>query len=425
MRVGLLVVVLSCAGVKTCSPEPELDRVAVVQPSPCSGLTQAVLDSDAAALRRRVAAHEDVNAADLSNDSRCSHKTPLLVAVERRDEKMVKELLALGAKPNLSNPFVYTVPRFGRNEVVTPLCLAIATGERGIEGRLRELGAEEASRSCLNTARFHASRRTGAWSGVDVHAIDPLLLNRSLAEELEEGDVETALVLRDAGAPVDETRSRIFSWSSRPGSVGVQAAYAAGLQLRPDPWAVLHAMKAGNFGALEAYLDAGVPDDELEHALGVAVLETRRVELIRYLAQRHAWSTSPRESLLGFVARARNGDARMVVALLDAGYPIDLAAQDGETPLGGAVRQGSEEMVNVLIAHGADVNATGGGGQTPLEVAERQKRPSVVSALLAAGAQRSPPATTASSAPPEPRPAPWSVGVRPPPSSAATRSSSP
>lgn len=84
----------------------------------------------------------------------------------------------------------------------------------------------------------------------------------------------------------------------------------------------------GDTATLAAYVDAGVPVN----------LTNDRGDSLVMLAAYHG-----------------HGDA--VTALLDRGADPDKANDRGQTPLAGAVFKGEEEVVRILLAHGADPSA--------------------------------------------------------------------
>jgi ankyrin repeat protein len=88
------------------------------------------------------------------------------------------------------------------------------------------------------------------------------------------------------------------------------------------------AARAGDAATLTTYVDAGVPVDLVGDAGDTFVM----------LAAYH-------------------GNAELVQALLDRGADPNLANAKGQTPLGGAVFKGFADVVRVLVANGADPDA--------------------------------------------------------------------
>jgi ankyrin repeat protein len=83
---------------------------------------------------------------------------------------------------------------------------------------------------------------------------------------------------------------------------------------------------------------------------------------------------------------ARSGETETLSAYVDAGTPVDLANQAGDTLLMLAAYHGHAATVRALIARGADPERRNDRGQTPLAGAVFKKETEVVRALLDAGA---------------------------------------
>jgi len=84
---------------------------------------------------------------------------------------------------------------------------------------------------------------------------------------------------------------------------------------------------------------------------------------------------------------AKAGDAETVIALLDAGVPVDHTDKEyGQTALHYAAREGRKEAVQVLVARGANVNARNKDLRTPLHWAAANGTASVIRILAEAGA---------------------------------------
>lgn len=89
------------------------------------------------------------------------------------------------------------------------------------------------------------------------------------------------------------------------------------------------------------------------------------------------------------VQAARNGDMDSVRSLLDTGFNVNAAQNDGTTALAWAVYNNDEVMVDLLIRageDGADVNAANEYGVTPLHLACKNQNAKMISRLLRAGA---------------------------------------
>lgn len=83
---------------------------------------------------------------------------------------------------------------------------------------------------------------------------------------------------------------------------------------------------------------------------------------------------------------AREGDVERLVGYLDAGVPVNLSNDRGDTLLMLAAYHGHPAAVRELLARGADPNRANDRGQTPLAGAVFKGESEVVRALLAGGA---------------------------------------
>ena len=83
---------------------------------------------------------------------------------------------------------------------------------------------------------------------------------------------------------------------------------------------------------------------------------------------------------------ARAGDTADLVAYLDAGTPVNLANDRGDTLIMLAAYHGQLDTVKALLEHGADANKANDVGQTPLAGAVFKGENEIVAALVAGGA---------------------------------------
>ncbi|MFG2333916.1 ankyrin repeat domain-containing protein [Streptomyces sp. NPDC048604] len=83
---------------------------------------------------------------------------------------------------------------------------------------------------------------------------------------------------------------------------------------------------------------------------------------------------------------ARHGDADALAAYVDAGVPVELTNDRGDTLLMLAAYHGHTAAVQALLARGADADRANDRGQTPLAGAVFKGADDVVRALLAGGA---------------------------------------
>ena len=83
---------------------------------------------------------------------------------------------------------------------------------------------------------------------------------------------------------------------------------------------------------------------------------------------------------------ARDGDAESLKAYLDAGVPVDLNNEAGDTLVMLAAYHGHPHTVRMLVGKGADVNRPNEKGQTPLAGAVFKGEDEVVRELVEGGA---------------------------------------
>ncbi|MFG2192007.1 ankyrin repeat domain-containing protein [Streptomyces sp. NPDC048639] len=83
---------------------------------------------------------------------------------------------------------------------------------------------------------------------------------------------------------------------------------------------------------------------------------------------------------------ARSGDAAALAAYADAGIPVNLTNDKGDSLVMLAAYHGHAPAVEALLSRGADPDRTNDRGQTPLAGAVFKGEDEVVRALLAAGA---------------------------------------
>jgi ankyrin repeat protein len=83
---------------------------------------------------------------------------------------------------------------------------------------------------------------------------------------------------------------------------------------------------------------------------------------------------------------ARGGDADTLGAYVDAGLPVNLANDRGDTLLMLAAYHGHTAAVRALLDRGADPDRANDRGQTPLAGAVFKNERDVVTALVRAGA---------------------------------------
>lgn len=83
---------------------------------------------------------------------------------------------------------------------------------------------------------------------------------------------------------------------------------------------------------------------------------------------------------------ARSGDLGQLAGLLDAGCPVNLSNDRGDTLLILAAYHVQDAVVELLLSHGADVDRVNDNGQTALGSAVFRRSLAIIARLLAAGA---------------------------------------
>lgn len=83
---------------------------------------------------------------------------------------------------------------------------------------------------------------------------------------------------------------------------------------------------------------------------------------------------------------ARAGDAASLASYVDAGVPVNLTNEKGDTLVMLAAYHGHADAVAVLVARGAEVDRLNDRGQSPLAGAVFKGEEAVVRALVAGGA---------------------------------------
>ncbi len=362
--------------------------------------------------------------------------TPLMLACLNASPRMVDVLLEAGANPDAAAP--------GRE---TPLMVGSWTGSGEVVRLLIAAGADvnakEASRQ--QTALMWAASERHAeivrllvQSGADLHARTAVNLpNRkpgmrpsgaaaagltALLFAARVGDVESARILLDAGAKVDDTSDEGLSalgFATVRGQVpmamflltrGADANAAEGgysplhwaagswettlttddftiEREGNDEWNVLPGLKEGKLELVQALLKHGAdPNLRMKNAPPRAGA-TKNPQLPELAG------ATP------FFLAAMAGDAAVMQALLDAGADPALITDVRSTPLMAAAGAGRSlgenslkqapllEAAKLAVKSGADVNATDAIGNTALHYAAYLRVDSVVQFLVESGAR--------------------------------------
>ena len=476
----------AAAGAQTTTPTaataPELlDAARAGDNATVRALLDAGADVDApegdGATALHWAAHrDDLEAAGLLieagaevNAANALGATPLWLAAKNGSAPMVERLLEAGANPNVSL-------RMGE----TPLMSAARSGSAAAVELLLAHGAD------VNAAERERGQTALMWGaaqqhpevvrrlvdhGADLHArtkvwdqLENTAGNTNTSGNFRmahggstallfvarNGDVDSARVLVEAGADVNDTAAAgtsalVLAAHSGHGPVGIYL-----LEQGADPnaadagYTALHAaVLRGQVDLADALLARGAyPNAVVEHGtpgrrfsadysirhqtIGANAFwlaaQYGEPEILRALAEHGAnphvspgSGTSSLKAAIGVAymsqenRRNRVGAPKMDAAdqgqltldlariVLDLGVDVNQTDGRGNTPLHDAVRVGFESVVELLASHGADLNAMNEQGQTPLALAEtslpipgtnglRAMRPEIAALLRQLGA---------------------------------------
>jgi uncharacterized protein len=381
-------------------------------------LLDAVRKGDQKAVRELLQKGVDVNAAQADGS------TALVLAADRNDLEVAHLLIRAGAHVNAANEYGATalsVACAGGNVAMikilleakadpnapllsgeTPLMSAADQGHVDAVRALLEHGADvnvgesKGGQTALMWAvanRYPDIAKVLVEHGADVRArskgdFTPLLF------AAQQGDVETGLILLEAGADVNESRNRDRMTALMVASVSGNTEFAALL--------------------LDRGANPNAIDDSGHTALHHAASDKKRVELVKALLAHKAnpnarttkdsrANTTQGVSLKGatplFLA-ASLGNAETVRALIAGGADPFITTDEKTAPLHVATWGGNPyaadwtddekknlfEITRLLVGLGADVNSTGEHGWTALHGAAYKGVDAVVRFLVEQGA---------------------------------------
>jgi ankyrin repeat protein len=279
-----------------------------------SDVADAVQRSDAAAVRRLLAQHADVNAPQADG------ATALHWAAYQSDADSVDLLLKAGARVTVAN-------QYG----ATPLSLAAERGNAAIVRRLLDAGAD-ANEHLLNgeTVLMMAART---------------------------GDVATMQALLDHGADVNARESLR---GTTPLMWAASQKHPAAVKLLVDRGANVAAVSA------DAWQDRPV---RYAKAVDPRPSQGRNQDLV--VSQVGPRSTRAREGggLTALVFAVRENDAESARILLDAGADVNQVTHYGWSPLLVATQNRNYQLASYLLDRGANPNLTNKGAWSPLYIA--------------------------------------------------------
>jgi ankyrin repeat protein len=327
-------------------------------------------------------------------------ETPLMTAARSGNIEAVKLLLARGADVNAKE----------RSRNQTALMWAAGQSHAAVAGVLIEAGADLHAKSEVRRRRINTGGQGGG--GVDDRFSPPGVREEdhggftALLFAAQQGDVETARVLLDGGANVNDAAANGASALV----VAVHSGHPKLARLLLDRGADPNAAGAG-YTALHAAILRG-DRDSADALLARGANPNMPIEMgtpVRRASR--DWSLN--SSWIGgtpFWLAARFADVPLMRALAAAGADTRLGLEDGSTPLLVAVGSGvgdrrargtgnnlqesdpeSEqavlEAVQLILELGADINATTQAGDTALHSAAASGLASVVQLLAEKGAK--------------------------------------
>lgn len=155
------------------------------------------------------------------------------------------------------------------------------------------------------------------------------------------------------------------------------------------------AASAGDVTAVKSLLDAGADRDSKdkngETPLNLAILAGHDDVALMLLEAGASVEARNRGGFTPLHAAAYAGAPDIAAALLDRGADVnDRRNKAGVTPLSVAAEQGNAEVAKVLLDHGAGIEVAEQNGYTPLTRALWRNQDKVIALLQAAGARCQP-----------------------------------
>lgn len=297
-----------------------------------SEVADAAMRHDSAAVKRLIAAHANVNAAQADG------ATALHWASYHADSALVKELIAAGANVKAAN-----------REGSTPLWLACINGDASTIAALLAAGADANEQLPLGRTPLMVAARSGNLDAVK------LLLDHGAQVNAKEHQAGTTALMWAA----DQRNAPV---------VKLLIDHGADINIHSDP------ELRGRGPAL------GKADDPRKAvAAQVAAIKNGKVRDIFNLAATDDDGTTvarrfrqPAKDGGGLTAlsyAARSNDLDSVKALLTAGADVNQVTNYGWTPLLIATQNRYYKLGAYLLDHGADPNLANEGGWTPLYLA--------------------------------------------------------
>ena len=328
------------------------------------------------------------------NSHRHDELTPLMVATEEGDIKMVQLLLDSGAN-------ILDVTK----DEWTALQYAAEYGGAGVTQLLLDRDADCRARVGGWTALHHAAcggQKDAAQLLLD-RGVDIEMATKkgwtALHHAAREGKKEVVQLLLDRGADIEATTDD--RWTALYLAVHngekevVQLLLDRGADIEAmmeDRWTALHlAVHNGEKEVVQLLLDRGadieaVTSSDGDTALHIAA-QFGKKEVAQLLLDRGAnIEATADDRWTALHLAVHNGEKEVVQLLLDRGADIEAVIDDGWTALHLAARYGGKEVVQLLLDRGAGIETVTDDRWTALHLAARYKGKKVVQLLLDRGA---------------------------------------
>ncbi|EFO28015.2 death domain-containing protein [Loa loa] len=184
----------------------------------------------------------------------------------------------------------------------------------------------------------------------------------------------------------EEERQKILNAPNVRGQTALHCAVRAG-----DPDCVHYLVSAG---AKRNIVDNNL--DTVAHYLGDAyndaiykeILETSSSEEVESGTDINRENILAKKNCYGYTPAhiaVKKLKLSLLEALIEAGAPVDIPDNNGETPLLTALYMDDADTVSLLAQHNCDVNVMSNNGDTPLKVACKKKNLVMIGRLLDAG----------------------------------------
>ncbi len=319
---------------------------------------------------------------------------------ERGGPEFAQALLARGANPNRAD-----------QQGLAPLHFAVARGARepALVAVLLKAGANPNLADAQGATPLHVASDARTVRALLAAGADPGLRDRQGRTAFltrKDSEALVALVLEAHANPnaVDRegrTALHLAVWGGaapdHPAPAAVEALLALGVdgQARDHQGRTALDLARANPQAsdavtlIEQAVGTRLRDDELR-----VVLHGSPAQLLAMVRERPGVLSAG--DAFGFRAlhlAARFNDAQAVAALLGAGARVEVAGENGQTPLLFALNPAwrpnaqADAIVALLLAAGADAGARDAWGRTALHFAVQGKNAHVIERLIAAGAQ--------------------------------------